>query len=384
MAHIKQISFVTFGMFIIDEIEWQTPNPPSPKYNLLGGAGTYAVLGARIASSPCQLVSRSISWIVDVGSDFPEQVRQDLDHWNTDCNFRVNNDRLTTRAWNGYGEGELRAFKYLTPKIRLEVSSLSERQVLSKSFHMVCSPARSLQLTTELAEKRKTLASDAADPIVVWEPIPDVCSPEELEALHRAAAKCSVVSPNHDELRMFFSQDIVAQESQAQLAARLMGWDDGTRGMTVLIVREGAQGSTAYFADGNLVHVPAYHDSSMTEAIVDPTGGGNTYLGAIAIALTDALHGQPTYPVIRRALNLTKPATISQSSLDQLKEKVMIGMVHASVAASFAIEQNGAPNLQQKKVFTEIFESWNNEQMIDRLKRFLNREKSIFMSQPVR
>ncbi|UZP34577.1 hypothetical protein NXS19_002393 [Fusarium pseudograminearum] len=61
------IDFVTMGMFIIDDIDFIPPTEPVK--DILGGAGTYSALGARLLSPPPK--STSVGWIVDQGSDFP-------------------------------------------------------------------------------------------------------------------------------------------------------------------------------------------------------------------------------------------------------------------------------------------------------------------------
>ena len=51
---------------------------------------------------------KAVSWIVDAGSDFPSDMMRTIFSWNTGCLIRQDKDRLTTRAWNGYGENEKR------------------------------------------------------------------------------------------------------------------------------------------------------------------------------------------------------------------------------------------------------------------------------------
>lgn len=74
-----ELDFVTLGMFIIDEIHFPTladrvtPTRP-PALDILGGAGSYSALGARILS-PGSLAAR-VGWVVDAGSDFPRQLRE--------------------------------------------------------------------------------------------------------------------------------------------------------------------------------------------------------------------------------------------------------------------------------------------------------------------
>lgn len=53
-------------------------------------------------------LSRSVGWIVDCGSDFPDQARETIKHWDTSCLLRETPHRLTTRGWNGYGDNEHR------------------------------------------------------------------------------------------------------------------------------------------------------------------------------------------------------------------------------------------------------------------------------------
>ncbi len=67
----------------------------------MGGAGTYAAIGARLVAGA--EFSESVGWIVDMGSDFPVDFRRTIDSWQTSCLFREDRSRLTTRAWNGYG-----------------------------------------------------------------------------------------------------------------------------------------------------------------------------------------------------------------------------------------------------------------------------------------
>lgn len=70
---------------------------------MIGGAGTYAALGARLASGA--KYSAFVGWIVDMGHDFPSEFRQLIESWCTSCLFREDQSRLTTRAWNGYEAG---------------------------------------------------------------------------------------------------------------------------------------------------------------------------------------------------------------------------------------------------------------------------------------
>ena len=67
----------------------------------MGGAGTHAVVGARLVA--CAKHSESVGWIVDTGSDFPTSFCHTIDLWQVSRLLREDRSRLTTRAWNGYG-----------------------------------------------------------------------------------------------------------------------------------------------------------------------------------------------------------------------------------------------------------------------------------------
>ncbi|EPE33680.1 Ribokinase-like protein [Glarea lozoyensis ATCC 20868] len=191
----QEIDFCTLGMFIIDEIHYLPPKPSV--YDILGGAGAYSALGARLFSPPPS--SHTVSWIVDEGSDFPPSIRSQISTWQTSCLIRTDHSRLTTRGWNGYDENQNRAFKYTTPKLRLDENSLTDTLLFSKSFHLICSPARCIALTTSILRKRKRINPYASKPIFIWEPVPDLCIPSEL--LNTTNALPYGTSPSFQSLR---------------------------------------------------------------------------------------------------------------------------------------------------------------------------------------
>jgi len=96
------MDFVSLGMFIIDHIYY--PVPRAPVTDIIGGAGSYAVLGARILKGS----GHGIGWTVHIGSDFPKIIRKEIASWGTDCNFVDTPERLTTRGLNVYRQHEKR------------------------------------------------------------------------------------------------------------------------------------------------------------------------------------------------------------------------------------------------------------------------------------
>ena len=149
--------FTTLGMFIVDENRYvdsnNNPLPPPPsssslqQTNIIGGAGTYAIMGARIICDDRQDLIDQISGIIDMGSDFPFEIKQELDTWKTrGVIYRENPHRLTTRGVNIYRytdnnnkssnesidneleaepeQDAIRYFEYVTPKLRIEINDI--------------------------------------------------------------------------------------------------------------------------------------------------------------------------------------------------------------------------------------------------------------------
>ncbi|KAG6016938.1 hypothetical protein E4U43_002681 [Claviceps pusilla] len=393
-ADESRIDFVTLGMVIIDEIEFEPPTPPV--FNILGGAGTYAALGARLFSPPP--LSRSIGWLVDQGSDFPNHISKTIDSWNTAAVIREDHGRLTTRGWNCYsGPADRRLFQYQTPKRRLMADDLTSNLLLSRSFHLICSATRCQELITEITARRKAAASWGGvhvKPLFIWEPVPDLCVPEELPNCINALRLVDICSPNHAELAGFMGDDgLDPHTGEVSVRSVERACEQLLASMPLqsyaLVVRAGEKGCYitrngvrkrrdksrnaaqqcnacthgglqpetdmgALFAGlpqeegaidpeemrvdpGIGIWVPAYHQNKLK--VVDATGGGNAFLGGLSVALARG-------------------------------EKLEHAVAWGSVAASFAIEQVGMPNLQ---IDLDGVETWNGEQVSERLNNFVRK-----------
>lgn len=334
-------------MFIIDEIEFPPPKPPVK--DILGGAGSYSALGARIFSPPPQ--SKSVGWIVDCGSDFPGELRDVVASWESGAVMRETPHRLTTRGWNGYGENEHRAFRYTTPKLRLAHEDVKDTDLLwAKSFHLICSPVRCIELVKDIMELRVVASPTTPRPLFIWEPVPDLCTPGELDNCLEALKHVDVVSPNNGELGGFFGQSTDAGEHVNYRLVEALGdkWLEsgvGRNGDGGIVVRSGKDGCLVA-RRGWRAWMPAYHQNG--EKVVDPTGGGNGFLGGLAVGL------------------------VRCGGVEALQEAAAWG----SVSASFAIEQVGMPALAQGAQG----ETWNGVSVEERLSEF--KEKLGIYVQP--
>lgn len=310
----------------------------------MGGAGTFSAIGARLFSPPPQ--SKSVGWIIDAGTDFPEELRTIVSSWNTGALIQPRN-ALTTRGWNGYGENDHRAFKYLTEKKRLTANDLTPELLAAKSFHLICSATRCGELVQRLKQRRaESLGTEIPDPIIVWEPVPDLCTVEELDNTKAALKSVDVLSPNHEELGALFGFEHasrVDKEAVEKHAAELINSGIGTGGKGVIVVRSGKQG--CYIArsgsEDTFCWLPAYHTDQ--RKVVDPTGGGNGFLGGLAVGL------------VRTKFDVVEAAR------------------WGSVAASFTIEQVGMPQLTPSS--GSASELWNGASVEERLRDFKQRSE---------
>jgi sugar/nucleoside kinase (ribokinase family) len=115
----------------------------------------------------------------------------------------------------------------------------------------------------------------------------------------------------------------------------------GVDGEGGIVVRSGKDGCFVACQDLRK-WLPAYHQSA--SKVIDPTGGGNGFLGGLAMGL---VRGGPA------------------PGVGNIEEAAAWG----SVSASFAIEQVGMPTLAH----TPEGETWNNVRVEDRLLDFKKR-----------
>jgi sugar/nucleoside kinase (ribokinase family) len=236
----------------------------------------------------------------------------------------------------------------LTPKLRVDHETLIGTDLLwSKSFHLICSPLRCIDLIENILALRKQhyKLAHIRRPVFIWEPVPDLCTPAEYDNCLKALKYVDVVSPNHGELGGFFGKntdgrDFVDFRTIEELCGQWLdsGVGDGNGG---IVVRCGKDGCLV-MRNGLRKWMPAYHQSA--EKVADPTGGGNSFLGGLAVGL---LRGGSSW----------------------VPENLEEAAVWGSISASLAIEQVGMPILSQ----SADGETWNGVGVEDRLSDFKQR-----------
>jgi hypothetical protein len=263
-------------------------------------------------------------------------------------------------------------FRYLTPKVRLDENSFSHQLLNAQAFHLVCSAERCMSLVRGILDRRGADENDKGStfsrPLFIWEPIPDLCTPEHIESFREASQLVDVVSPNSGELAGFF---VDHSKTQAQMAAQVLEWGIGPDENGSIVVREGKNGCSA-FSRGRQIHLTAYHtpDDESQSKVQDPTGGGNAFLGALGMASSGDICPQITET--KRMLAVNDDLTFEPFLA------LAIPLVYATVAASFVIEQPGMPRY---RIQGDGSETWNGEDFGDRLKVYLSREKAYLTRQ---
>ncbi|KAJ7368102.1 Ribokinase-like protein [Mycena albidolilacea] len=324
--------FATLGMFIVDEFafldEAGNPTPTQPMAPQIGGGGTYACIGARVWLSASQ-----VGMIIDRGSDFPPAMENKLAGFGQEMWFYRTQLSGTTRAINTY-RGDHRSFDYITPRIRITPKDLQgTRLENSTTLHFICSPSRASTIMSEVQQM------PGWNPTVIYEPIPDRCVPEELDALVQVLPQINILSPNAEEALGLLSLPLPPSKKLIEEAAhKFLELGVGPDGKGSVVIRSGSMGACVALKGLPTRWVPAFWTSKDEDKIVDVTGAGNSFLGGLAAGL------------------LVADGDVYEASF------------HASVAASFVIEQTGLPNIS----LTSGATLWNGdrpERRLDELKK---------------
>lgn len=249
---------------------------------------------------------------------------------------------------------------------------LSGHFLISKSYHLICTPTRCIELVKGIMGQRKAfidkcphLNSDIFEtPFIVWEPMEHCCRPNQLPSVLEAMDFVDVFSPNDRELSALFKEDgqgesTIAQQDLQRYCKTLLAQGFGLKPSAV-VIRMGEDGCFVASRTRN-VALPAYHTplknvgqedrAFWKNRVVDPTGGGNAFLGGYCIGLLmDKWHDLGP-------------------GLTPFEGAALLG----SVASSFVIEQSGMPKL----TYHEGEELWNGERSLDRLRVMRERVEKL-------
>ncbi|PPQ77752.1 hypothetical protein CVT25_011187 [Psilocybe cyanescens] len=348
-------SFVTLGMFIIDEFSFMD-GEGRPTGRTLEPQGSWLqtlleeevpMLLSELAFGTCldnirgipspRLSPSHIGMIVDEGHDFPDRIKQELLNYGKEMwMFRKQPHLATTRAINSY-RGEFRGFEYRTPRLRLTPKDFVGTELeRPKILHFICSPSRASSIMSEAGLQA------GWDPITVYEPIPDRCVPEELPALKNILPFISILSPNAEEALSLLSLPLPASKDVIEKAAdEFLEIGIGKQDTGWIVIRSGAMGAYLKSKETQGIWVDAFWNGADANVVVDVTGAGNSFLGGFAAGMI-------------------------------LSGDVYQATLHGTVSASFAIEREGLPLLSYTSSAVEM---WNGDEPLRRLEVLRQRQK---------
>ena len=197
--------------------------------------------------------------------------------------------------------------------------------------------------------------------------------PEQLPKLKETVHLVNVVSPNAEELVAFFADRNRAM-TEIEMTDEILRESRHAGDRLAIIVRQGGKGCAVY-SQGRCIHLRAYHIVTLSSPtkVIDPTGGGNAFLGALAYGLEGVL--SPPTTVYESLFSEEKDSNASR--LPSSFRKLLVASVYATVAASFAIEQVGVPVLSDNNSAS----LWNGESFESRIFIYLRREQSYIAQQ---
>lgn len=229
-----------------------------------------------------------------------------------------------------------------------------------------------MQRRTQLQKEGKAPISGhvAERPFFIWEPVPDLCTPEEQDKFFAAIRLVDVVSPNELELGMMFGRPgwTEDKEEDMELVQRILKSGIGPIGKGVLAIRAGKDGSYSY-TQSHRIWLPAYHepDSSKPSPVVDPTGAGNSYLGALAQGMVSGTR-EPVQ-VIEATLAGSEKWKAFLEAWGECRY-IPLALICATVAAGFVVEQIGVPHISTS---TQGKELWNGSEFTERIRLYAER-----------
>ncbi|KAI0143699.1 carbohydrate/purine kinase [Xylariaceae sp. FL1272] len=311
----KHMSFVSLGMVVLDEL--RRPSHP-PQHDVLGGSGAYSMLEARLAAGPAQ--AAEVGCFIMAEHDFPEDVLHLFREWGVELVVKADPTRESTRGVlecqdEVFGK---KTFHYKTAPIRPSPADLPAHFLEAASFHLLAQPEE-LAVQIQQLRSQKNGEPKRERPLLVWEPFPPTCNTGTRDQHLTAAKLLNVFSPNHLELMAFF-HDFASKEEAPKFdsrtieayAAAFLDSSIGPTGNGTVVIRAGEHGC---LVASNTIGTPFRWLPPCASEALDATGAGNTFLGAYTFAMA--------------------------SGKDPLESAAT-----ANVAASFALQQIGFPQLR--------------------------------------
>ena len=266
--------------------------------NALGGSATYA--GLSCAFHRNRLGLGSVGLVGVVGSDFRQQDRAILENAHLDTKGI---ETVEGETFRGVGSYEGSMAQAITHETHLNVFEHFEPKVPEHGRTPTVTFCANLHPAIQLSvlDQSKPIRFSILDSMNLWI---DIAHDTLLEAMKRV----DIVVINDGEASMLAGMDnVVAAAKAVQEMASI----------PTLIVKRGEHGVIALHGEETIV-MPSYPCSK----VIDPTGCGDTFAGALA-------------------------ACLSSGRGEMSVEELRIALSHATVTASFTLEEFGTTILEK-------------------------------------
>jgi sugar/nucleoside kinase (ribokinase family) len=292
---------------VVGSIAYDTVKTPfGERERMLGGAAVHFALAASLFDD--------VRVVGPVGDDFGEEQLAVLHARQIDVSDVERVSGGKTFFWHGeYGwdlnsrdtlDTQLGVFEGFSPK-------LSER---SRSSDVLFLANIQPDLQYEVREQLPHARFVALDSMNMWIEI-------ARDSLVRAIEQCDCVILNDAELRQLTDKPNLVTAAREILSWAPAGDDGGEgarRGPSVIVAKQGEYGAALVTREGFFA-LPAYP----LETVIDPTGAGDTFAGGLVGYIAAHPHEELSDELLRRA------------------------MAHATVLASFNVEEFGTERLQR-------------------------------------
>ena len=245
--------FIAVGSVIIDDIVY-----PDGRTSMgaLGGGGTHAACGMALAGERPGLIAL-------VGKDLPPDIRARLER-DFDVSGLVWSAHEQLRGWQIFEWDGKRSEIF-----RVDVAAPFQFEPLADSPDIPFTAAKGITLLREpsyVAGWRRRFPQAA----LLWEPIRSLMMSGDYESFLEGIPHADIVSPN-----LLEAQTVYGIEDELEILRRMLA-----DGVGAAALRMGARGSLlAERGRGRAYLIPPLP----VEAIVDQTGGGNTYCGGFIV-----------------------------------------------------------------------------------------------------
>ncbi|EIW69310.1 hypothetical protein TREMEDRAFT_71595 [Tremella mesenterica DSM 1558] len=334
-------------------------------YDVIGGGALYTLIGARMWLSPERLktiIDRSTP--EEKAGDVPEDSERILESFGDMWVWNVGKGKRMPKARIRYDD-DVRVYQHIVKAPHRTLSSLLSTPIYGSTYLHIAPPF-SPEDVWRLLEEQNFLRSQGEiwEPRIVFEPTPPSCHPGQREWLERILPGIEVLSPNHEELFSLYGlpkpsyTDPHIPLTVNKIVNHLLNLGIGPNSRGAIVVRCGPLGSCVGTRAKGIRWFPAFFGPGFTESIgsdrvnksrvvqdgdvgqvVDVTGAGNAFLGGYVagLYLSDDDHYEGN-----------------------------LSALHATVSASFIVQQFGLPTLEPG--IRNRPEVWNRDTPAARLK----------------